>query len=168
MENEVLNNQGKIEKILEKIKEKQKVLISISVLLVVIIILFAGYTYNLGKKSEKVAEKYIQAGIYLSNNDLKISENIFQEIIFSKNKIYSPLALYAVVDNNLENDKEKILDYFEIVEKLKVEKNQLDLIKFKKALYLLKISEQEKGKKILEELVNSNSAWKETALEILN
>ena len=73
-----------------------------------------------------------------------------------------------MIENNLEKNNLIILDFFKIVEKIKLDKEQSDLIKLKKALFLFKISQSDEGKKILEEIVKNNSIWKETALEILN
>ena len=73
-----------------------------------------------------------------------------------------------MIENNLEKNNLIILDFFKIVEKIKLDKEQSDLIKLKKILFLFKISQPDEGKKILEEIVKNNSIWKETALEILN
>ena len=56
---------------------------------------------------------------------------------------------------------------FEIVESLKIEKEQKNLVKLKKALFLIDISEDNEGKKLLNEIISSNSIWKEAAIEIL-
>ena len=61
------------------------------------------------KKNEIISEKYIQAGLYLSSNEMKNAKKIYEEIIESKNKFYSILALNTILEKNLEsNDKEKI------------------------------------------------------------
>ena len=36
----------------------------------------------------------------------------------------------------------------------------------KKALYLMKISKNDEGKKLLNEIISDNSIWKETASEV--
>ena len=53
-----------------------------------------------------------------------------------------------------------------MVENIKTEKEQKNLIKLKKALYLIKISQDDLGKKLLEEIISDDSIWKETASEI--
>ena len=40
------------------------------------------------------------------------------------------------------------------------------LVKLKKALYLLKISKKEEGNNLLQEIISSESIWRETALEL--
>ena len=48
----------------------------------------------------------------------------------------------------------------------KVEEEQKNLVKLKKALYLIKISRDKEGKKLLNEIISDNSIWKEAASEI--
>ena len=72
-------------------------------------------------KSEKnniiLSEKYIEAGVKLSSNQNDEAKKIYEEIIYSKNNFYSILALNKVLEKNLISDKNKILEYFEILEK---------------------------------------------------
>ena len=120
------------------------------------------------KETNSISEKYIQVGLLLSSNENEKSKILLEEIILSKNKFYSILALNILLENNLENDKNKILNYFQIVEKSNKLKSYKDLIVFKKALYLIKNSEIEKGEKILNDLIDSDSSLKLIAAEILS
>ncbi len=134
-----------------------------------IIFFFAGLGYfNYYEKSqnEKISEKFVQAGIYISLNEKEKSLKIYKEIISSKNKFYSLLALNTIIDNNLEQNNEEILKLFDTIEKIKTEKEQKNLIKLKKALYLIKISQDNLGKELLDEIISDNSIWKEAASEI--
>ena len=47
-----------------------------------------------------------------------------------------------------------------------MDKEKLNLIKLKKALYLFKISKNDDGNKILNEIISENSIWKNTAIEL--
>lgn len=120
------------------------------------------------KKNILISEKYIQAGIYLTNEKKKESKQILEEIILSDNNFYKILALNTILEKDLEDNNEKILNYFRIVEKSVKEKEKKDLIKFKKALYLLKNSNIEAGEKLLKTLINSESKLKFLAKEILS
>ena len=51
-------------------------------------------------------------------------------------------------------------------EKIKIENEQKNLIKLKKALYLIKISRDNEGKKLLDEIISDDSIWKEAASAI--
>ena len=72
------------------------------------------------------------------------------------------------MEKKLTEDKGKILNFFEIIEDLKIERNQKDLIIFKKALYLIKNSDLNEGNALLERLVETDSELKIQAEEILN
>ena len=95
----------------------------------------------------------------LASDQKEESKEIFKEIILSKNKFYSVLALNTIIEKDLEKNQTKVIEYFDIVENINKSKEQNDLILFKKALYLLKISKENEAKKILEMLLNSNTGF---------
>ena len=75
------------------------------------------------KDNNLIAQKYIQAGLSL-NKEKNQSINLYEEIILSKNKFYAILALNTLIEKNLVTDKEKILKYFNIVEKISKKKRK--------------------------------------------
>ena len=75
--------------------------------------------------------------------------------------------MHTVLEKNLINDKEKVLKYFEELEKLKLSDEQNDLLNFKKALYLIKFDDK-KAEKILNDLINRKSNLKSLSIEIIN
>ena len=77
--------------------------------------------------------------------------------------VQSTLALNYIVENDLVKNEAKILEYFEKVEKLQKNQEQKDIIKFKKALFLIKKSNDKEAKKLLNELIESNSKIKNLA-----
>ena len=123
---------------------------------------------NIEKKNYLIAEKYIQAGIYLSLDEKNNSKRLYEEIILSKNKFYSILALNGIIENNLENNQDTILEYFASIENLNHVQENLDLLKFKKALFLLKNLQNKKGNELLQDLIDNNSNLKSLASEIIN
>ena len=124
---------------------------------------------NIGdKKNQFISEKYIQAGLFLNLNKNNESKEILEEIILSKNKFYSVLSLNVILEKNLENDKQKILEYFEIVEDLNLHADQKDLVLLKKSLYLIDNKDVKKGKRLLKSLADSDSNYKKLAQEILS
>ena len=164
MENETkINSSEKIENFVQKNKN---ILLTIFTLIIFALIGISYFNYYQQSKNEKVSEKFVQAGIYLSLNQKEKSKKIYKEIITSKNKFYSLLALNNIIDNDLEQNNEEVLELFNIVENTKIEKEQKNLIKLKKALYLIKISKDNEGEKLLNEITSDNSIWKETASEI--
>ena len=76
------------------------------------------------------------------------------------------MALNVILEKELEKNKEKILEYFNLVESINLTRNQKDLILFKKSLFLLKEGDQE-GEKILKKLIQDNSKYKSLAEEII-
>ena len=164
MENEKeINSLEKIQNFLQKNKN---ILLIILTLIIFFLIGISYFNYYQKSKNEKVSEKFVQAGIYLSLNQQEKSKKIYKEIIASKNKFYSLLALNNIIDNDLEQNNEEILKLFNVVENIKIEKEQKNLVKLKKALYLIKISKDNEGDKLLNEIISDNSIWKETASEI--
>tara|TARA_B100000965_G_C19471108_1_gene704157 strand:- start:411 stop:911 length:501 start_codon:yes stop_codon:yes gene_type:complete len=165
-----MENEEKIN-FLEKTKifveKNKKIFISTITLIFLIFVLIKYYDYYKKNQNEILSEKFIQAGIYLSSNQKEKSKNIYEEIILSKNKFYSLLALNEIIDNELKTNEKEILKLFDIIEDIKVKREQKDLIKLKKALYLMKISKDEEGKKLLNEIISESSVWKDTATEIL-
>ena len=144
----------------------------LKIYIVIIIVIFSIISVNLfninkEKKNEFIAEKFIQAGLLLSSKNKEKSKEFYEEIILSKNNFYSILSLNTILEENLITDKNKILEYFSIVEKLTKSNDQLDLIFFKKALFLIKKQEITEGKAILEKLISQESKYKSLAEEVL-
>ena len=119
------------------------------------------------KKINQISEQYIKAGILYAGNEKDKSKEFFEEVLNSKNSFYSSLALYNIIEKDLEKNEDKILEYFNRVEKLQKDKDQKDILKFKKALFLLQKTKNQKEKKLLRELIDSNSKIKNLAEEIL-
>ena len=92
---------------------------------------------------------------------------MYEEIIKSKNKFYSILALNTILEKNWKIMKNKIINYFNILQDLSIPSEQKDLLIFKKALYLIQISKTEEGKNLLKKLSNSNSYLKNISDQIL-
>ena len=91
------------------------------------------------KNPNKIIENIDIGGPTMVRAAAKNFKNV--TIITNKND-YTPLI------KELEKNKEKILEYFNLVESINLTRNQKDLILFKKSLFLLKEGDQE-GEKIL-------------------
>ena len=166
MENENLKPTFKSQILTIVQNNKKKLIIILCTLIISVISTILFNIYKAGQ-NKIISEKFIEAGILLSSKNLENSKEIYEEIILSKNKFYSPLALNTILENNLEKDSKKIINYFEKIEELKIELEQKNLVKIKKALYLIKINKNNEGEKLLKEIISDNSIWKYTALEIL-
>ena len=168
MKKEENNVAEKKSKLIFFVKEnKIKILIIVSIIFLSIISLNLLKIHKLNK-NDLISEKYIQAGIYLNLKNEKKSLEIYDEIIKEKNKFYSALSLNTVIEKKLVKDHDKIINYFEIVEKINMSKEQKDLVMFKKALYLINANKLIKGKEILKKIIDSDSKLKIFAEEIMN
>ncbi len=166
MENENIDKTTFSEKTLNFLKENKKKIITGLIILIIGTLCYLGLTILDNKKNKEISEKYINAGIYLTSKDFSNSKKIYKEIILSKNKFYSPLALNNIIENDLEKDNNEVLKLFKIVEDISMEKEFKDLVILKKALYLIKINKNDEGKKLLKEIISRKSTWSELALEI--
>ena len=136
-------------------------------ILILTLISFSFIKYKNEKNNILIGEKYVQAGLYLSSNQKDKSKKLYEEIIYSENNFYSILSLNVILEKKLITDKEKILEFFEIIEKSISQKSQKDLISIKKSLYLIKNADIQKGNDLLKELINKDSSLKSIAQEIL-
>ena len=109
----------------------------------------------------------MQAGIFLASNEIEKAKNIYEEIILSGNKFYSILSLNTILEKKLVSDKDKILNYFKIIEKTVSNKDYKELINLKKALYLINETDNKTGNNLLQNLIENNSSLKSIAKEIL-
>ena len=149
------------------IKEKKKFIIFFFLSLFILLIGLNILNIYKDRKNKEISEKYIQAGLFLARNDFQKSEKILKEIIFSKNEFYSILALNTIIEKNLVKNVEEVLELFEVVEKNNNEKEQKNLIKLKKALYLMKSSNNDaKAQKLLKEIIEDKSSLSSLAIEI--
>ena len=145
---------------------KNKFFILIGILIITLSIL-SYHNYNNSKKNILVSEKFVNAGLLLAAEEKNKATSIYIEIIESKNEFYSILALNNILEKNLVSDKNEILKYFNLLESNISSKEKNDLIKFKKALFLLKKSNTEESLKILNELIESNSSLKNISQDII-
>ena len=145
---------------------KNKIYVFLSILILALI-LFTYIKLDNERKNIKVAENYIKAGIYLSSDNKDNAKDIYEEIILSKNNFYSILALNIIIEKNLISDKKKILDYFSIIENYNLTNEAEDIVTLKKALYLIKETDIQKGKNLLKGLIDKNSHLKSIAVELL-
>ena len=114
-----MENEEKINLITEVqnfLKNNKKKVITSFALLIIALISFIFFNNYQSSKNEKVSEKFIQAEIYLSSDNKEQSTQIYKEIILSKNKFYSLLALNEIIDNDLVTNNEEVLRLFKIIE----------------------------------------------------
>ena len=149
------------------LNNKKKLIILLSIIILLIFSYFAFEEISKTKK-ENLANKYNASTIkYISENNNN-TENEMIEIINFKDKTYSPLALYFLLDNNIINSREKVNGLFDIlIEETKLDKEIKNLIIYKKGLYNSDYETENNLLKILNPLINSKSIWKSHSLYLL-
>ena len=168
MSEETLNTNLQ-KKIIFFIQKKLKTLIILLTLIIITLFSFLVYKNLENKNNIKLSEKYSQAVILLNQNKMEESKLLLQYIISKKNKFYSPLTLYLIIDQSLENDSKKIIIFFDKILKIKsIDKENLNLIKIKKSIFLFKLGKEELIIKTLNPIINSNSVWRNMAIKLLS
>jgi hypothetical protein len=166
--NQNTENKSELKKKLISIYDTHKLKIYLLIFIVIIFtISLALFKINVDKKNILISEKYVQAGLLLSMKKNQKANDLYEEIILSKNKFYSILSLNNILENNLEADNQKVLNYFKAIESLNLEKEHYDLLIIKKALFLIKTSSSNEGISILNDLINKDSKFKELAKELI-
>ena len=149
------------------INNKKRIIIGFSILILLVVSYFA-YGEIKTRNKIKIADQYNNSKInFFSGNKTNI-ENEMVNIINKKDKTYSPLALYFLLDNNIINSQEKINNLFDIIiNEIKIEEEIKNLIIYKKALYNSDFGTENDLLKILNPIINSDSIWKPHALYLL-
>ena len=149
------------------IKNKKKLVILLSLIILLILSYFAYGEFDKRNKI-KIANKYNNSIMNFISGDKLNVENEMIKIINTKDKTYSPLALYFLLDNNVINSKEKINSLFDIlINETKVDKEINNLIIYKKALYNSEFETENNLLKILNPIINSESIWKSHGLYLM-
>ena len=165
---EIINTNTRIEKLKNFLITKRKKIISSLILIILILISFFGYQeYNLRNK-EKLANKFNNIVI---NFDAGKKQNIntsLIEIINLKDKTYSPLAFFFLLDNDLISSNEEINNYFDlIINDISLDKEIKNLTIYKKGLFNSDFVLENELLEILNPIIKSESMWKPQALYLM-
>ena len=119
MEENLSHKKESIERVISFYKRnKKKTLITLIILPLLGFTLF--FINNHHKvNNELISEQYTQANIFISKNENEKAKEALDKIILSENEFYSLLALNRILEKNLETNNNKILQYFDTLEKIK-------------------------------------------------
>ncbi len=156
----------------EKIKNffvnnTKKLIITISA---IVLIIFGYFIYEDLKKKNKIklANRYNLVTIKFISGDKNKFENELIDIVNEKDRTYSPLALYFLIDNNIVNENKKINELFDvIINETSLEKEIKNLVIYKKALFNSDFESENNLIQILNPVINSDSVWKSHALYLM-
>ena len=165
---EIINNNTRIEKMKNFFVNYKKQLI---ILVVVIVLSLFGFflyeEYKFGNK-EKLANKYNNIITKFEINQKENVSSELKEIINVKDKTYSPLAFYFLLDNEMINSNEEINTYFDIlINDLDLDNEIKNLTIFKKGLFNSDFAEENELLNILNPVIKSESMWKPHALYLM-
>ena len=167
MEDNLENKKDFKDRLIDLYNQNKLKLFVIILIILIILISLIFLKYNNEKRNMVTAEKYVQAGLLLAVKNKDNAKKLYEEIIASENKFYSILALNTIIEKDLISSKKKILEYFDVLENSISAKDNVDLIKLKKALYLIKTSDIQKGNEILKSLIDNNSTLNSIAEELI-
>ncbi len=148
-------------------KNKKKIIISI---LVIILTIFGYFIYeDFNKKNKiKLANRYNIVKMNFISGNKSMVANELVSIVHEKDKTYSPLALYFLIDNNIISDNNKINELFDtVINETSLEKEIKNLLIYKKALFNSDFESENNLLTILKPIINSNSIWKSHALYLM-
>ena len=164
----IINKNTRNEKIkIFFVNNAKKLTIAISV---VILIIFGYFAYKDFEKKNKIklANRYNLATIKFISGDKNKVKNELIDIVNEKDRTYSPLALYFLIDNNIVNENKKINELFDVViNETSLEKEIKNLVIYKKALFNSDFESENNLIQILNPVINSDSAWKSHALYLM-
>ena len=148
-------------------KNKKTLIIFFSIIILIILSLFA-FNEIEHRKNKSLAKKYNDIMVNFHSEKKNNFKNSLVEIITEKNPTYSPLALYFIIDNEIDASNEEINSFFDlIINKIKLDTEIKNLIIYKKGLFNSDFETENNLIKILKPLINSDSVWKSHALYLM-
>ena len=164
----IIDNKTRREKIINFLLKNKKKLILIIAILVLIPLVFFSYQIYKNKNKQWIANKYNSTIINFEGGDKLKAVEIMKEIINDKDPTYSPLALYFLIDNNIQVSNEETNKFFDIIiDEVKLKKEIKNLVIYKKALFNSEFTDENSLITILNPLINSESIWTSHALYLV-
>ena len=165
---EIINTNTRIEKLKNFLISKRKQLITLLILIILILISFFGYQEFKSRNKEKLANKF---NTIVTNFETGKKENIninLIEIINTKDKTYSPLAFFFLLDNDLITSNNEINSYFDLlINEVSLDEEIKNLTIYKKGLFNSDFVQENELLNILNPVIKSESIWKPQALYLM-
>ena len=115
-----------------------------------------------------MAERYNLVVTKFEKNQKENLKIELEEIINAKDKTYSPLAFYFLLDNQMITANEEINSYFDIlIDELDLEDEIKNLIIYKKGLFNADFANENELLDILNPIIKSESVWNSHALYLM-
>ena len=164
----IINANTRQEKIKNFFIKNKKSLITILSSIILVIFAYFAFDEVQDRKIKSLAEKYNIILINFNSSNKMDFKNDLVEIINEKNSTYSPLALYFILDNDIQSSNEEINKFFDIIIKeVNLDQEIKNLIIYKKGLFNANFETENNLIKLLNPIINSESVWKSHALYLL-
>ena len=167
---EIINTNTRNEKIKNFFVKFKKLIILIFI--IIILSLFSVFYYQEHKENKKInlADKYnllVEKFDTENNNNNNIVDEL-KNIIKIKDKTYSPLAFYFLLDNDLIKKNDEINKFFDIlIYEINLDEEIKNLTIYKKALFNSDFSDENVLLEILSPVIKSESIWRPHALYLM-
>ena len=149
------------------VKNKKTLIIFFSIVILIILSFFA-FNEIEHRKNKNLAKKYNDIMVNFDSEKKNNFKNPLVEIITEKNPTYSPLALYFIIDNEIDTSNEEINSFFDlIINKIKLDTEIKNLIIYKKGLFNSDFETENNLIEILKPITSSDSIWKSHALYLI-
>ena len=149
--------------------ESNKILI-FSCIFILIATIISSSIYFTNKEKSKIllSEKYVQAKIYVQNENIDKATNLLKEIIFSNDSTYSTLSFFLILNQNLITDyQEQSILFDHLLNNNKFEKEVKNLLIYKRALFNSNFIGESKMIEDINPLLNTETFWKPHALLLM-
>ena len=164
---DIINRNTRIEKLKNFLISKRKQIVSFLIFIVFILISFFGYQEFNKRNKEKLANKFNMLVTNFDNGQKNINNELV-EIINEKDRTYSPLAFFFLLDNDLISSKEEINLYFDLlINDVSLEKEIKNLTIYKKGMFNSDFVQENELLSILNPIIKSESMWKPQALYLM-
>ena len=164
----IINSNTRNERIKNFFINNKKILILSLTLIILIVIFYFAYGEIQDRKTKSLSDKYNNIVVNFKVSNEQIFKKELVEIINVKDATYSPLALYFIIDNEIQSSTEEINNFFDtIINEANLDKEIKNLIIYKKALYNADFETENNLINILQPVLNSNSVWKSHALYLI-
>ena len=165
---EIINTNTRIEKLKNFLISKRKQIITLLILIILILISFFGYQEFNTRSKEKLANKFNEIVTNFENEKKQNINSNLIEIIRTKDKTYSPLAFFFLLDNNLISSNQEINSYFDLlINDVSLDKEIKNLTIYKKGLFNSDFVDENQLLDILNPVIKSESIWKPQAMYLM-
>ena len=165
---EIINTNTRVEKFKNFLISNRKQLITLLLIIVLLLISFFGYQEFNKRSKEKLANKFNQIVTNFENGKKQNINNSLIEVIRTKDKTYSPLAFFFLLDNDLISSNQEINSYFDfLINEISLDKEIKNLTIYKKGLFNSDFVDENQLLDILNPVIKSESMWKPQAVYLM-